>query len=106
MHSTERSPIEEMRDAIARIERALLGDLSTGTPGLVERQRRVEDRLDDQHDRLERHSKRIYELEQAGSKRVQWGIRTFVEQAIRLAAAAVVGGLTALAAIFASKPHP
>lgn len=101
---TDRSPIEEMRDAIARIERALLGDLSTGSPGLVERQRQAEQRIEDHGRRLERHSDRLHALEQAGTERMRWTVKTVWEQALRAGAAAVVG---ALAAVFASKPpHP
>lgn len=104
MAQTDRSPIEEMRDAIARIERALLGDLITGSPGLVERQRKTEDRLDEHHRRLERQSERLHALEQAGSDRMRWTLRTVWEQGLRAGAAAAVG---ALAAIFANKPpHP
>lgn len=103
MTPTDRSPIEEMRDAIARIERALLGDLTTGSPGLAERQRQAEGRIDEHGRRLERHSDRLHALEQAGAERMRWGIKTVMENALRAGAAAVVG---AVAAIFASRPHP
>lgn len=89
----ELRPLEEIRSAVQRIERALVGDLSTGTPGLLERTRKAEERL-------ERHSKRIHNLEETR----RWTVRTVADRLIGAVISATVG---AVAAVFAlGRPHP
>ncbi|MNK46805.1 hypothetical protein D3C87_655960 [compost metagenome] len=92
------SPIEEVRAATKRIERALLGDLATGQPGLLERTRKAEERLD-------RHSRRIHSLEEQtdalenqGTERMRWTIRTVADRAIGAIVSGAVGAFAALMA--------
>lgn len=93
----------EAHAKLDRIERALMGDLSTGTPGYMERQRQTEATVLSHGTRLERHSQRIHALEEQGNERLRWTAKTFVERAIGALAAGAVG---AVAALFAAKPHP
>lgn len=101
MQTDDLRPLEEIRAAIARIERALVGDLSTSTPGVLERQRKAEERLDEQQARLERHSTRLHALETAGGERARWTLRTILDGSLRAGLAAAIG---AIAAILGARP--
>lgn len=80
------------------------GDQMAGRPGLAAEHRQHSEQLTEHHARLERHSERLHALEQAGTDRIRWTMRTVAERGIGAGIAAAVG---ALAAIFASKPpHP
>ncbi len=94
--------IREIREALARLERALLGDIAT--PGMAERLRHVETRQVEQHERTERHSRRLLDLEQAGANRMRWTLRAIVERGIGVAIAAAAGWLAALSG--PRPPHP
>lgn len=95
-------------DGLTKSVQALLewaqGDQMKGVSGMAAEHRQHAEQLTEHHDRLERHSKRLHALEQAGTDRMRWTMRTVAERGIGAGVAAAVG---ALAAIFASKPpHP
>lgn len=88
----------EAHAKLDRIERALMGDLATGTPGYMERQRQSENEIRDHAARLERHSQRLHVLEDRPAQASQWAVKTIAEKLATLAAAGLVGWL-------AGKPH-
>lgn len=96
--------LDDLTAAVKRLLEWAQGDQIKGIPGMAAEHRQHAAQLAEHHERLERHSKRLYALEQAGAERVRWTLKTVAEHAIRLASAAIVG---AIAALFASKPpHP
>ncbi len=91
----------EAHQKLDRILEWIQGDGLRGITGAAARILDLEERLDEQDKRINRHSERIRALETRGAEQLRWTVKTFVEKAIGLAAAGVVG---ALAAIFAAKP--
>lgn len=99
--------LDELTQAVKTILAWIQGDQMAGIPGMAAEHRKHAERLDTIEERVERHAKRLHALETASTERVKWGLRTFTEQALKVAASAVVGAITALVAVFAAKPpHP
>lgn len=74
------------------------GDQMRGIPGMAAEHRKHADKIEAHDARLDRHSKRIRDLEERPANAGIWALRTIAEKIITIAAAGLAGWL-------AGKPH-